>query len=93
MTRAPIETNPLLVFVLLFLAICAGTGVLAVTGEFTDRSTWSTFACVATHEEPYSHKDVRPHAQGGRGGEITGSITVCDAHATVGPVMPRGWRP
>lgn len=59
----------------------------------TDRTHWSDLPCLATHTEAYEYRDDRPHKQGGRGGMLTGQRTTCVERATVGPVMPRGWKP
>lgn len=79
--------------VLAFLSGVFAVAAIAAFGDWTDRSNWSSLACAQSHEEIYQYRDDRPHKQGGRNGMLTGSRTFCDERATVGPVMPLGWKP
>lgn len=73
-------------------ALLAGmTAILTFGFDWTrpPRDQWGRLNCVEQHEEKYAYRDGRPHAQGGRGGMVYVTRTVCDQEATVGPVMPR----
>jgi len=76
---------------LLGMAVFLAAGLYMA--DRTDRGGWTELNCIASHVETETRPDSRPHKQGGRGGMITTERTVCDERASIGPVMPEGWRP